>query len=157
MRECCSLIPYTPGSDFPDDGPPMRLLPRAHWWLPGATALFACATSSTTLPFDARPAMGVLRADTEAIGRALANGHLRDAGEPAARIAEVRLSVGYAHEVDPVFRSYEAALRDQAKVLSEAIEADQPAVARAAFSGLLDRCDRCHATFRPGGVSGSRR
>lgn len=135
----------------------MQLTLRAHWLLPGATLLFACATSPDRLPFDVRPAMGALRADTEAIGRALVDGAAQAAAEPAHRIAEMRLSVGYADETDPEFLSYEAALRDQAQVLAEALDANETTIARSAFSRLLDRCDQCHDRFRPGGASGLRR
>jgi cytochrome c556 len=126
-----------------------RLVPFA------ACALLACASAARPpeLPFDARPTMRAVLADTRRIAQVLEDGALADALPSARRLATLRIARA-RDGIDPRFLAAEASLRAGAAPLVDALRAGDRAAAARDFDALLLRCDACHATFRPGGVAG---
>ena len=114
----------------------------------------ACAPGPGSLPFHAAPAMEAVRRDAETLARALESGSLRRHARSAERLSVLRLADGYDEDTPPRFLELEDEFRRQAGVLARHLNDGDVAASTRAFDVLLDRCDACHATFRPGGVRG---
>ncbi len=126
---------------------PVHMIPLAF--------VAACAghpAPAPALPFDLRPAMDSIRADTAAIRIALDQKPLAQAVSPAYRLAHVELGPGY--DAPDEFRRLEQELRATSAQLLAALEREHGNEASLQFERLLRRCDACHAVYRPSGVVG---
>ncbi len=108
----------------------------------------ACRSAGDPLPFDAGAAMHAVREDAADVARRLDRGRLLDAVSPAYRLSTLRIAPG--REAPTEFRALEADLRDAAARLVDALESGSLQEATRSFEAVLDRCDACHARYRPG-------
>ena len=120
-----------------------------------ACLLLGCSAADprADLPFDARPTMRAVLADSRTIAGVLDDGPLADAMPPARRLATLKIARQPAG-VDPGFLAAEARLRDAAIELEQTLRAADRKAARRSFDTLLRQCAACHEAFRPGGVAG---
>lgn len=114
-----------------------------------------CFTGSEPdpLPFDLRPAMASVQRDAAHVARFLAAGRPAESLPVLARLSGLRLSDRPGVPAD--FERLEQEFKNAAREMVAAIEAQDRRRTSRRFSTLLDRCDACHARYRPGGIAGS--
>ena len=113
-----------------------------------------CRSTDVDLPDHLAPLMRGLRDDARIVARSLATERWDGAAEAAMRLTQARLVDPAADPVDEQFPAYERAYRAQAADLLDSLRAGRARDAEVSFSRLIDRCDACHARYRPGGLPG---
>ncbi len=96
--------------------------------------------------------MNGLREDARSIAVALASRRLALASEPCGRLAVV--SIGRDGDpLDAEFKERASELRSAAAELARVIETGRQGDAENAFARVIERCDACHARYRPGAAA----